>query len=142
MDWRKALMLGATIAFVGTLATEATAQRRDDRKKGGSWEELGCKQVSFLGKDRDTIKVGRREGRFKAIRLKANGNDVEILDLKVIYTNGEPDDIQVRSHLKAGRETRALDLKGRERAIDRIELIYRSRLNFKGQATVCAEGLD
>jgi hypothetical protein len=27
----------------------------------------------------------RREGRFSAIRLEAKGNDVSILDLKVIY---------------------------------------------------------
>ena len=41
--------------------------------------------------------MGRREGRFKAIRLLVRGADVEMLDLKVIYTNGDPDDIQVRA---------------------------------------------
>jgi hypothetical protein len=65
-----------------------------------------------------------------------------MLDLKVVYANGEPDDIPVRSLIRAGRETRSLDLRGRDRAIDRIDMVYRSRPNFRGQATVCAEGLD
>ena len=65
-----------------------------------------------------------------------------MLDLKVVYANGEPDDIPVRSVIRAGRETRALDLRGRDRAIDRIDMVYRSRPNFRGQATVCVEGLD
>jgi hypothetical protein len=134
----------AGLALVGGLwglvhSGDALAQKRDKRD---NWVELGCQQVSFIGKDRDTIKVGRREGRFKAIRLKARGNDVEVLDLKVIYTSGQPDDIAVRSHLRANSQTRALDLKGRERAIDRVELVYKSRPSFKGLATVCVEGLD
>jgi hypothetical protein len=37
------------------MAPEAQAQRRD-----GRWVELGCKEVSFLGTDRDVIRVGRR----------------------------------------------------------------------------------
>ena len=85
--------------------------------------------------------MGRREGRFKAIRLAARGNDVEMLDLKVVYANGEPDDIPVRSLIRQGSQTRPLDLRGRERAIQQIDMTYRSRPNFRGQATVCAEGL-
>jgi hypothetical protein len=38
--------------------------------------------------------------------------------------------------------TRPLDLKGRgERAIDRIEMTYRAKPNFKGSAKVCVSGL-
>jgi len=108
---------------------------------GRDWVELGCQQVSLFGKDRDSIKVGRREGRFKAIRLHVRGADVEMLDLKVIYGNGEPDDIQVRHLIRAGEGTRPLDLKGWERAIDRVDMVYRTVPNFKGLATVCVEGL-
>jgi hypothetical protein len=129
--------LSAVICMAAALpASDAIAQKRDH------WVELGCQQVSFIGKDRDVIKVGRREGKFKAIRLRAKGNDVEMLDLKVVYVGGNPDDIQVRSHIRAGSETRALDLKGRERAIEKIEMTYKSQPSFKGLATVCADGLD
>ena len=88
------------------------------------------------------MRVGRREGRFKAIRLHVRGTDVEMLDLKVIYTNGQPDDIPVRHFIRAGDRTRPLDLKGRERSIDRVDMVYRSVPNSKVMATVCVEGLS
>jgi len=50
--------------------------------------------------------------------------------------------IPVRSNIRAGTKTQPLDLKGRERAIQQIEMVYRSRPSFRGLATVCAEGLD
>jgi hypothetical protein len=142
MQFKQIAVLTSALLLTGLAATDALAQRRDNDRRAGRWEQLGCQQVSFVGKDRDSIKVGRREGRFKAIKLAARGNDVEMLDLKVVYANGEPDDIPVRSVIRAGRETRALDLRGRDRAIDRIDMVYRARPNFRGQATVCAEGLD
>ena len=142
MQFKKLTVLASALICTGLVATDALAQRRDNDRRAGKWEQLGCQQVSFIGKDRVSIKVGRREGRFKAIKLAARGNDVEMLDLKVVYANGEPDDIPVRSVIRAGRETGPLDLKGRDRAIDRIDMVYRSRPNFRGQATVCAEGLD
>ena len=142
MRLKQSVVLAGALACAAMLASDAMAQRRgDDRRGGDQWTQLGCRDVSFIGRDRDSIRVGRREGRFKAIRLAARGNDVEMLDLKVVYANGQPDDIPVRSLIRAGSETRALDLRGRDRAIDRIDMVYRSRPNFRGQATVCAEGL-
>lgn len=115
-----------------------------ERPRGGDeWERLGCVSV---GRDveREVIKVGRREGRFKAIRLTARGNDVRIEDLKVIYGNGNPDDIQVREVLPEGGRTRAIDLKGNNRFIDRI--VMRLQRDFKGRgrgpAEICVVGLS
>jgi len=88
------ISLTAALLLSGTfLPTDAFAQRRardrdDDRRQ---WVDLGCQQVSFRGRDRDTIRVGRREGRFRAIRLAARGNDVEVLRLSVVYGNGNPE---------------------------------------------------
>ena len=135
---RSLAAIAAALVCTGLVATDAQAQRWDRDR----WVELGCKQVAFVGADRDTIRVGRREGRFKAIRLSARGNDVEMLDLRVIYTNGAPDDIPVRSMIRQGSRTRPLDLRGRERAIRQIDMVYRKPLNFRGSATVCAEGLE
>ena len=102
------------------------------------WERLGCQKVGFIA-DKDVIRVGRGEGRFKSIRLQVSGNKVYMDDLKVIYANGEPDDIPVRSEIRAGGQTRPLDLRGERRAIKEIEMKYRSQPNIKGQATVCVD---
>ena len=116
-------------------------RRDDDRGRRADWEELGCQKVGFL-KDRDAIRVGRREGRFKAIRLEVTGNDVHVDSLTVVYANGEPDRIPVRSNIRENSRTEAYDLKGRRRSIDRIEMVYRARPNFRGSARVCVAGLQ
>jgi hypothetical protein len=117
---------------------------------GRDWVELGCQQVALVGKDRDTIRVGRREGRFKAIRLHVRGADVEVLNLRVIYSNGEPDNLEVKHFIRQGERTRPLDLKGWERSIDRIDMAYKTALNpvdivargLISTANVCVEGLQ
>jgi hypothetical protein len=109
---------------------------------GPDWAELGCQRVALFGVDHDAIHIGRREGRFKAIRLHVRGADINIVDLKVVYGNGAPDHIPVRAVIRQGQRTRPLDLKGWERRIDRVEMTYLTIPNFKGQATVCVEGLQ
>jgi hypothetical protein len=105
------------------------------------WEELGCQKVGFFN-DRDSINVGRREGRFRAIRLRVTGNDVHMERLVVVYGNGSPDEIPVSFNIRQGDQSGPLDLKGRERAIHRIDMLYRARKAFKGSARVCVDGLQ
>jgi Protein of unknown function (DUF2541) len=136
---RSLAAIAAALLCAGLLAADAQAQRGD---RDGKWVDLGCRDVDLFGADRDTLRVGKREGKFKAIRLEAKGNDVEMLDLKVIYANGDPDDIQVRSMIRQGTRTGRLDLRGRERAIKQIDMVYRKPLNFRGKAKVCVEALD
>jgi hypothetical protein len=73
--------------------------------------------------------------------LAARGSDIEVVRLEVVYANGNPDELDVQRVIRRGDRTDALDLKGRERAIDRINMIYRQRGEDRGRATVCAEGL-
>ena len=73
-----------------------------------------------------------------------------MLNLRVIYTNGEPDDLDVKHFIREGERTRPLDLKGWERSIDRIDMVYRTNLNpsrsspssASATANVCVEGLQ
>jgi hypothetical protein len=106
---------------------------------GPNWVTLGCRDVNWA-LDRDVIRVDRRDGRFSAVRLRVTGNDVRVLDLKVVYGNGAPDDIPVQAVIRAGSQSGPLDLRGHDRAIDRIEMIYASRPNFRGRAQICVDG--
>ena len=106
-----------------------------------NWERLGCKEVNF-GVDRDTLRVGRSEGTFRAIRLKVRHAPVEFYDLRVVFGNGRSESFRVRAVVPAGGESRAIDLDGKTRGIDRIEMIYRSIPSYKGKAEVCVEGLQ
>jgi hypothetical protein len=106
------------------------------------WEELGCGKVG-IKPDRDSIRVGRREGRFSAIKLTVRGSKIEIMDLTVVYERGPPDELRVRTKIGDGGETPPLDLRGERRVIDRVDLTYRVTLGLnmlKGPATVCVLG--
>jgi len=105
---------------------------------GPQVELLGTQKIGFAV-DRDVLRVGRKEGRFRRIALRALDNDIEVLDMKVHYGGraGPPDDIQVRRVLRAGQRSEPIDLRGNEpRVIDRIEFVYRARPNFRGAATL------
>jgi hypothetical protein len=132
---------GVVLLISAAAASSVFAQGRRDNDRDGKWERLGCEEIGRRA-DFDEIKVGRREGRFSAIRLEAKGNSVSILDLKVVYANGAPDDVSVRSEINENDSTRPLDLRGRDRAISSIQIV--SRKDFKGpgrgKASVCVYG--
>lgn len=120
------------IAFYG--------ERRRGRPEA-RWEELGCKSVGFLDAQ-DVIRVGRREGAFAAIKLQVAEAKLRLKRLRVVFGDGEAQTFDVRSVIPAGAETRPLDLDGRRRVIDRIELEYLPSISLKRSSRVCVLALE
>lgn len=136
------LRVGGALLAALMLMSFATTHDALARKGGKrNWELIGKTDVGFL-KDKDSIKVGRRDGDFSAIQIRVRNNDVNFVDLKVVYANGNSDDINLRSVIKAGGKSRVIDLKGGDRFIRRIDMVYRAKPSFKGQATVEVWGKD
>jgi len=133
-------LMAVACALLGLAAAMPTAQAQPGR--GDHWERLGCVEVGRRP-DFDVIPVGRREGRFKALTLEVAGNDVHIDQLRVIYSNGQPDMLAVSADLRAGMRSRPFDLQGWERSIDRIEIVARRNAQspVRGPAQICVAGL-
>lgn len=106
----------------------------------GRWELLGSRTVD--GKiDRDAIAVGRDDGLFDAVQLKVEGSDIVLLDLKIVFGNGEVFEPKTRLVFNQGSKTREIALPGKKRAIKRVE--FRSaNLAGGGRARVEAWGRD
>jgi len=126
------LLQRASIDIFGRVRPGSKQAGREDRQDDdrrpaainlADWKKLGQRFVD-LDFDRDRIWVGLDEGRFDQILLRAKGGDIRLFDLKVVYGNGQVDDIRVRSRLRNGKQTRGLPLKGGHRGIRRIELTY------------------
>lgn len=96
---------------------------------------FGAKYVGF-GIDRDVIRVGRQLGKFRKLRLRVLDNDIYLNKLTVIYYNGRSQDIAVDTKIERNKKTQWFDLSGNERFIDSVELSYRSKPGFRGQARV------
>jgi hypothetical protein len=61
--------------------------------------------------------------------------------MRVTFANGESEDVPVPRSLRGGQETPPIDLRGRDRFIEQVELRYRTKPNFGGSATVEVHGL-
>jgi hypothetical protein len=117
-----------------TLLAAACASRGD-----AGWELLGRKEVSFIV-ERDTIGVGRSEGRFRQLRIVVEGAPVEMRDVSVTFGDGSTFHPETRLEFRPGSESRAIDLPGRARIIRRIDFVYRKTSGLFRQATVSVYG--
>lgn len=108
-----------------------------ERTEGGD-VMFGYRDVGF-GMDQDTIRVGSENGKFSKLRLRVLKNDVFINSLNVVYTDGSTDSIPVNGLVKQGSRSQWFDVKPSE-FIREIQMTYRSRPNFSGQARVEVTG--
>jgi hypothetical protein len=95
---------------------------------------FGVQNVGFL-RDRDVIKVGGNLGQFERLQLRVLGNDIFINDLDVVYVNGQTQKLVINAPIKLNTRTRWLEIQG-DKFIKEIQMTYRSRANFKGQARI------
>ena len=123
----------AKIVFFGTEAAGAP--------QPAGWDRQACTEVGF-GIDHDVVKVGRKDGMFSALRLSVRKAPIEVFGLRVTFGNGKRQELQVRSVIPDGGQTRPIDLTGGQRGISTIELLYRSIPTFKGKSEVCIDGLQ
>ncbi len=103
------------------------------------WEELGCKTVSFFA-DRDSIPVNNGE-RYRALRLRSGGFDIELNEMGVVYGNGTRDSYSVNRVMPPGTVTNEIPLRGDARRIRQIDLLYRSKVISNRKPTLCVDGL-
>ena len=76
------------------------------------------------GVDRDSILVGRGDGRFREIQIVVERAPIELYDLAITFGNG--DRFEPRTRLTYGRDTssRNIDLPGGTRVIQRVDFHY------------------
>jgi hypothetical protein len=107
--------VGLLLALV--FSTSAYAQY------GGRWDYLGSAHVDGQ-QDHDNIKVGRHDGRFRAIQLRVSGGEIFFERVLVHYGNGQTEELAIRDRIPPGGATRAIDLPGDRRVIESVELWY------------------
>ena len=91
------------------------------------WTELATTRVDRR-RDRDVVDLGRDEGRFTALRMKALRNDIRLRRVMVRYGNGVEHEVDVDRILEQGNRSGIIRLRGRQaRFIDRITLVYDTR---------------
>ena len=119
MRVRKVLPIFAVLLLVFGFNQALNAQR----ERGGRWIHLGEKHVDG-NYDHDKISIGGSEGRFRQLQIRVFDAPVDFLRVVVHLGNGADEDLQFRERVRAGGETRPLDLRGNDREIKSVEFWY------------------
>lgn len=118
----KACVLGAFLALAATTGPAA------------AWDVIGVRDVRDRT-DRDTIVVeGHRQ--FERIKLCVYRQPVHFYDVDVRFRNGGRQDVSVRQRINPGQCTRAIDLRGDDRDIATISMLYEETSFRRRHATV------
>lgn len=107
------------------------------RARGG-WELLGEKVVTDR-LDRDVVVVTAAEGRFRAIRIEVRDRPVQFHKVVVNFGDGTSREIELRRVIRAGGQSRRIDLPGAARVIRSIEFVYDAQ-SLGGSARVLVFG--
>jgi hypothetical protein len=120
---------------VGTRETSSDATDTPAGKATSNGEVLfGVQDVGFLV-DRDVIRVGNEIGKFDRIRVRVLKNDIFITDLKAIFDDGQTETLLTDAKIAANRKTDWITLQHKG-FIKELQMVYRSKPDFKGQARV------
>jgi hypothetical protein len=91
------------------------------------WHKVGEVKADFKMEKESIVVMGA--DMFKSIKLMVTDAPINIVSLKVYYEDGMVDDVTVRSEIKAGGETRSIDVKMKD--IKKVEFVYKTIPNAK-----------
>lgn len=123
-------MIGLAMATSAPLA----AQRARD------WALLGERTVTDRG-DHDTVAVSGVRGTFTAVKFEVQRHAVDFQRVVIHFGNGDDQKVELRDTIRAGGETRVIDIEGANRVIRSIDFWYDANtIGRGGRAVVRALG--
>lgn len=120
MKFHKTLYVISLLILVSGITLVANAQRRGNVQE--RWQYLGQSNVDGA-RDHDSIRVNSRQA-FRAIQLRVQGGEIEFQRVVVHFENGADLEVEIRDRIRAGGQTRAIDLPGDNRRIGKVEVWY------------------
>ena len=87
------------------------------------WTFLGQRQVNDRA-ERDMIVVTGQEGKFSAVQIRVQRASVDFHKVQVNFRNGGTQNVEMRHTIRAGGESRRIDLEGDDRVIKSVEFWY------------------
>lgn len=93
-------------------------------------EYLGDAHVDG-GRDHDDIKVTAVRGPFRAVQIRVEGSGIRFGRVIVHYGDGEAEPLEIRNFIRAGQQTRVIQLARGPRIIRDVEFYY-ARARWRG----------
>lgn len=126
------LPMAAALAFAGLL-TGTVSPVMAQRGGASNWELLGEEKVG-LGADHDVIRLNNDENfyrnkAYRRLRFVAQGGEVKMKAIRLVYINGHAEDLQFSQTLRPGQEIE-VDLRGERSYLRQIEMFYKSKFGI------------
>ena len=91
------------------------------------WHKIGEVKADFKMENESISVLGK--DKFKSILLKVTDAPINIEGIQVFYESGEMEEFNVKNELKAGAETKKLDMKGGAQEIKKVTFTYKTLPN-------------
>lgn len=114
----------AILCFSGTLKAQNSL----------TWDLLGTKTVDYAI-DRDVITANQAKT-YNALRVKVNNGTVNVHKVTIHFANGDTQDVKLPDELTKSNDGGIIDLKGNQRAIEKITFWYDTKNSDKNKAVV------
>jgi hypothetical protein len=99
-----------------------------------TWDKLGTKVVDYAI-DHDVITVSNQET-YNSLKVKVNNGTVNVYKVTIHFANGDSQDVTLPSELTKDNDGKLIDLKGNQRAIQKITFWYSSKMSDKDKSVV------
>ena len=129
------------IVFASLFSFKSQSQNHQPVGQGGvgSWRLLGERVIDFKA-EKDLITVTGADA-FRRLKFKIIDAPVFMADMKVMFENGQTQDVPLKFTIEAGHESRIIDLVG---AVRRIKVVYfnykTARPGFRGKGKLILFG--
>jgi hypothetical protein len=124
----KKLIVGVLVAIGFTAHAQKPAVVSDNE---AGWKHIGQVTASFKTTNESIVVLGADE--FQAIKLKVSEAPIQIDRVQVFYESGQMEELDVKSQLKEGAETRVINLSNPKRDIEKVAFTYRTLPNSTGE---------
>lgn len=131
----------SAIVFTACFSIHGFSQNHRPIGKGGigSWRLLGERVIDFRA-EKDLITVTGADV-FRKLKFKIIDAPVFLIDMKVMFENGDVQDIPLQFRMEKGHESRLIDLVGIARRIKVVYFNYKTaRVGFRGKAKLILFG--
>ena len=91
------------------------------------WHKIGEVKADFKMENQSISVMGK--DKFKSILLKVTDAPINIEGIQVFYESGDMEQFDVKNELKAGAETKKLDMKGGGQEIKKVTFTYKTLPN-------------
>jgi hypothetical protein len=88
------------------------------------WHKIGEVKADFKMENQSISVLGK--DKFKSILLKVTDAPINIEGIQVFYESGDMEEFDVKNELKAGAETKKLDMKDGGQGIKKVTFTYKT----------------